>query len=84
MGLEKVILKGNQVILTEVTPFGKNVSLYGSNYLYGEINKVSDICDNYKEGDIVIYSAEGATLIVVEDSPYSVITEDKIQIKELP
>lgn len=84
MALDKVILQGNQVLVTEVPSSYSNIELYGSNYLYGTISKVSDICDNYSAGDIIIYNTAGSTSIVVGVDSYSLITEDKIQLKELP
>ena len=84
MGLDKIALQGGQVIVTEVPSSYSIITLYGSNYLYGTISKVSDVCDNYSAGDVIVYDTSGSTAMVIENNPYSLITEDKIHIKELP
>jgi len=83
MALDKIILQNNQVLVTEVPYSYSTVGLYGSNYLFGLIGKVSDLSDNYSAGDLIIYDTGGSTAMIVEGDPYSLITEDKIYLKEL-
>jgi|APCry1669189034_1035192.scaffolds.fasta_scaffold161751_2 hypothetical protein len=83
MGLEKLVLQSGQVLLSEVDPTTSGVTLYGSNYLFGTIAAVSGVCDNYKAGDSVIYDTGGSTALIFETTSYSLITEDKIYLKEL-
>lgn len=84
MALDKIVLQSNQVLVTEVPSSYSNVTLYGSNYLYGLIEKVSGLSDNYSAGDVIIYDTNGSTAMVIEGNPYSLITDDKIYLKELP
>ena len=84
MGKEKIVLQGKQVLVTEVPSSYSNVTLYGSNYLYGLIEKVSGLSDNYSAGDVIIYDTGGSTSMSIEGDYYSLITEDKIYLKEQP
>jgi hypothetical protein len=84
MGLDKIALQSGQIMVTEVPSSYSIIELYGSNFLYGTISKVSDVCDNYSAGDIIIYDTNGSTAMIIEGDPYSLITEDKIHLKELP
>ena len=83
MGLEKLVLKNGQIALTELPRDDQNITLDNSPFLFGTIEAVNDLSDNYTVGSVVIFDATNALKFVFEGSYFFLITEDNIKLKEL-
>jgi hypothetical protein len=83
MGLEKLVLKNGQIALTELPRDAQDITLDNSPFLFGTIEAVNDLSDNYTVGSVVIFDATNALKFVFEGDYYFLITEDNIKLKQL-
>ena len=78
MVLSDLILKKGEIMLTQTLI--ENINLDNTPFLYGNVERVSDLTDMYAIDDKVLFDASAATKFTVDDEYYYLITEDNIYL----
>jgi hypothetical protein len=59
-----------------------NIYVSSSNLMYVEVSTVSDLCENYALGDIVVINPRDSGTLIYSDKTYFFILESNIKYKE--
>lgn len=81
MGLEKILLKENQVLVSQLPD--ANIFVSNSACLTGNVEAVNNLCDNYSVDQLVIFNPSSALKFVYESAFYYLLNEKDILITEL-
>jgi len=76
MALPDIILQRGELLVTESS--GSEIQFENNGGIFGQIEMVSDVSDNYGVGNYIWFNPEGAVLFKFDDISYSLITVDKV------
>ena len=81
MSLPSIILQSDELVVTETSSvFG--IVFDDSPFLFGLIEKVNDLEDYYKVGQVVGFDPAGATKFIYSSTNYLLIKTEKIKFNE--
>lgn len=71
------ILKKGDILIQQTSSIS-STTVSVSNLIFGEVALVSDLCDAFEVGDVVLYNSENQVNIVQNNIPYYLIKESDI------
>ena len=81
MSAPLIILQADELVLSQSdTVLG--IQFDGEPYIYGSIEKVSDLMDTYSVGQNVGFNPEGATKIIYSSQNFYIIKQSAIKTNE--
>lgn len=83
MAAPEIILNAGQVLLSQSSSTG-GIVLDNSPFLFGKVEIVNELSDNYIVNDIVMFDPTGSTKFKYSGVDYFLVFEDKIYFKEVP
>ena len=81
MAVPDIIINKGQIVLSQSTS-GWGIVMDNNDFLFGSVEIVNDLTEQYSVGDIVLFDPQGAKLFMYDDGTYYLTTEDKVYFKE--
>ena len=81
MAAPDIVINKSQIVLTQTTS-GWGIVMDNNDFLFGNVEIVNDLSEQYIVNDIVLFDPQGAKMFMYDDTTFYLTTEDKIYFKE--
>ena len=81
MAAPDIVINKGQIVLTQTTS-GWGIVMDNNDFLFGNVEIVNDLSEQYILNDIVLFDPQGAKMFMYDDTTFYLTTEDKIYFKE--
>lgn len=81
MAAPDIVINKGQIVLTQTTS-GWGIIMDNNDFLFGNVEIVNDLSEQYILNDIVLFDPQGAKMFMYDDTTFYLTTEDKIYFKE--